>query len=260
MNKLLLSTLFLAQTLFAGLTADQIIDKAENRDDGDNRIANMTMIMVDKNKKQRIRQMKTFSKDFGDDIYQTIFFLAPSDVKNTAFLTYDYDDTKKDDDQWLYLPALKKTKRIASSDKSGSFMGSDFTYSDMTKPNPQDYSYTIAKESQVGEHKVWVIVRTPIDEKIVNETGYVQSYIFVRQDNFVVIRALHILKDRSKKKYMEVKKLEKIDGIWTSLEIEMKTVKNKKRLHSTILRFDEVKYNQDLQPDFFKVRTIEKGL
>ena len=61
-----------------------------------------------------------------------MFFLSPADVKDTGFLTYDYDEEGRDDDQWLYLPALKKTKRIASGDKSGSFMGSDFTYADMT--------------------------------------------------------------------------------------------------------------------------------
>ena len=204
--------------------------------------------------------MKTFTKDFGEDSYQAIFFLAPSDVKNTAFLTYDYDDTAHDDDQWLYLPALKKTKRIASSDKSGSFMGSDFSYSDMTKPNPEDYKYSIAKESKVDGHKVWVILRIPKNQAIIDETGYTKSYVFVRQDNFIVVRALHLLTQKGKKKYMEVKKLEKIDGIWTATEIEMKTVKNKKRLHTTILRFNDVNYNQDLKPDFFKVRTIEKGL
>ena len=52
-------------------------------------------------------------------------------MKNTGFLTYDYDASGKDDDQWLYLPALGKTKRIASSDQSGAFMGSDFNYSDL---------------------------------------------------------------------------------------------------------------------------------
>ena len=258
MKKLLL--LALAQVaLFASLSVDEIVQKVDARDDGDNGVATMKMILIDKHGSKRIRSMKKYSKDKGEDVYSVIFFLSPSDVKNTAFLTYDYDDSAKDDDQWLYLPALKKTKRIASSDKSASFMGSDFSYSDMTKRNIEDYSYKLAKESKVGKHKVWIIESKPKTQKTVDETGYNKSYMFVRQDNFVVIRALHFMTD-GKKKYMDVKKLEKIDGIWVATEIEMKTKKGKQTLHTTILKFNDVKFNQNLSDSFFTVRQIEKGI
>ena len=259
MKKLLL--LLLAQAaLFASLSVDEIVNKVDTRDDGDNGIGTMKMILIDKHKNRRVRDMKKYSKDFGEDIYSAIFFLSPSDVKNTAFLTYDYDDGAKDDDQWLYLPALKKSKRIASNDKSASFMGSDFTYSDMTSRNIEDYSYKLAKEAKVGLHKVWVIESKPKTQKTIDETGYTKSYMFVRQDNFVVIRALHFMTDDGKKKYMDVKKLEQIDGIWVATEIEMKTKKGKKTLHTTILKFNDVKFNQGLDDNFFTVRQIEKGI
>ena len=259
MKKLLL--LLLAQAaLFASLSVDEIVNKVDTRDDGDNGIGTMKMILIDKHKNRRVRDMKKYSKDFGEDIYSAIFFLSPSDVKNTAFLTYDYDDAAKDDDQWLYLPALKKSKRIASNDKSASFMGSDFTYSDMTSRNIEDYSYKLAKEAKVGLHKVWVIESKPKTQKTIDETGYTKSYMFVRQDNFVVIRALHFMTDGGKKKYMDVKKLEQIDGIWVATEIEMKTKKGKKTLHTTILKFNDVKFNQGLDDNFFTVRQIEKGI
>jgi hypothetical protein len=81
--------------------------------------------------------MRTFSKDINKNTeHKSVFFLTPSDVKNTAFLTFDYSGNDKDDDQWMYLPALKKTKRIPASDKDGAFMGSDFSYADMTSSNP----------------------------------------------------------------------------------------------------------------------------
>ncbi|MEN8147712.1 MAG: outer membrane lipoprotein-sorting protein, partial [Campylobacterota bacterium] len=246
--------------LFASLSVDEIVKKVDERDDGDNGIGTMKMILIDKHKNKRVRDMKKYSKDFGEDIYSAIFFLSPSDVKNTAFLTYDYDDGAKDDDQWLYLPALKKSKRIASSDKSASFMGSDFTYSDMTSRTIEDYTYKLAKESKVGTHKVWIIESKPKKQITIDETGYSKSYMFVRQDNFVVIRALHFMTDGGKKKYMDVKKLEKIDGIWVATEIEMKTKKGKQTLHTTILKFNDVKFNQGLDDNFFTVRQIEKGI
>jgi len=258
MHKILLILLTIGSLVFA-MDVNEIVKKVDTRDDGDNIISNMSMVLIDKANKQRVRSMKTFTKDFGVDTHKTIFFLAPSDVKNTAFLTYDYDDDNKDDDQWLYLPALKKTKRIASTDKSGSFMGSDFSYSDMTKPDLTDYTYKIVKEKKVAKHNTWIIERLPKTEAILDETGYKKSYIFVRQDNFVVVRAMHYLDD-GKKKYMNVKKLEKIEGIWIATEIEMKTTKNKKRLHSTILQFSDVKLNQKLNENQFSVRQLEKGI
>jgi outer membrane lipoprotein-sorting protein len=251
--------LLLPLSLFA-MSADEIAKQVDERDVGDKSISTMEMILIDKHGNHRVRKMKNYSMDKGQDTQSVIFFLSPADVRNTAFLTYDYADSEKDDDQWLYLPALKKTKRIASSDKSSSFMGSDFTYSDMTSRDIDDYTYRIAKETLVRNHKVWVMESIPKTQKTIDETGYSKSYMFVRQDNFVVVRALHILKDGGKKKYLDVKKLEKIDGIWVATEIEMKTTKDKNTLHRTILKLDNVKFNQDLDNSFFTVRRIEKGI
>ncbi|MBL7004256.1 MAG: outer membrane lipoprotein-sorting protein [Gammaproteobacteria bacterium] len=241
------------------LTADEIAQKVEDRDDGDNVVSTITMTLIDKNNNQRVRSMKKYAKDKGDDTQSVIFFLKPSDVKDTAFLTYDFADSDKDDDQWLYLPALRKTKRIVSSDKSGSFMGSDFSYADMTQRDIKDYSYKIAKESKVGDVDVWIMESKPKSQKTIDETGYNKSYMFVRKDNFVVTRAIHFLTD-GKKKYLDVKKLEEIDGVWVSTLVEMKTTKNKNTLHKTILKTEGVKYNQDIKESFFSVRRIEKGL
>jgi hypothetical protein len=137
-KKLLIGLTLGLSLLTTNLLADDakaraIMEKLDARDDGKTIEQDMLMVLIDKNGKKRVRDMKSYGKDFGVDEYQIMFFKSPSDVKNTAFLTYDYDDASKDDDQWLYLPALKKVKRIPSADKSGSFMGSDFSYYDMTK-------------------------------------------------------------------------------------------------------------------------------
>ena len=122
---ILLVTFFSAPCLSADdQEARAIMEKVDARDDGDNQVSEMEMVLIDKRGKERLRKIQTFSKDKGEDTHRLMFFLHPADVKDTAFLTFDYDDPNKDDDQWLYLPALKKTKRIASTDKSGSFMGS----------------------------------------------------------------------------------------------------------------------------------------
>jgi hypothetical protein len=240
--------------------ARAIMEKVDARDDGDNQTSDMEMILIDKRGKKRVRRLGIFSKDKGEDTLRLMFFLEPADVKDTAFLTWDYDDPDKDDDQWLYLPALRKTKRIASTDKSGSFMGSDLNYSDMTDRNLEDYDFTLKKEMDVKGVKAWLIESIPRSKKVIKETGYKKSLIFVRQDNYVVIRAVNWVKDGGYLKYVDVRRLELIDGIWVATETHVTKKKNKKTAHKTILKFNNVKFNQKLDFEFFTIRRMEKGL
>ena len=239
--------------------ARAIMEKVDARDDGDNQTSDMEMILIDKRGKKRVRRLGIFSKDKGEDTLRLMFFLEPADVKDTAFLTWDYDDPDKDDDQWLYLPALRKTKRIASSDKDGSFMGSDLNYSDMTDRNLEDYDFTLKKEMEVHGVKTWLIESIPRTKKVIKETGYKKSLLFVRQDNYFVIRGVNWVRDGGYLKYMDVKKLERIGGIWVATEMHVTKKKSKKFVHKTILKLNNVKFNQDLDYDMFTVRRMEKG-
>ncbi len=98
----------------AEIDGRRVMELERARDDGDDRVQDMQMILIDKNGNQRKRSIRSYGKDVGDDDYSILFFLSPPDVRETGFLTYDYDDDDRDDDQWLYLPALKKVKRLAS--------------------------------------------------------------------------------------------------------------------------------------------------
>lgn len=240
--------------------ARAIMEKVDARDDGDNGISDMVMTLIDKHGSQRVREIRARMKDMGKDTYRIMFFISPPDVKDTGFLTYDYDDPDKDDDQWLYLPALRKTKRIASSDKSGSFMGSDLNYSDMTSRDLKDYDYSLVKEDAVEGHKVWLVQAVPRSRKVIEETGYRKSVLFVRQDNYVVVRAVHWVADSDRLKYFDVKKLEQIDNIWVATDIHMTTKQGKATLHKTVLTYRNVRFGQKQDPDLFTVRRLEKGL
>ena len=147
------------------LTAREIMERVDARDDGDHTSRDLEMILIDKRGHQRVRVLRAWGRDVGEDEQSIMFFLSPPDVEDTGFLTYDYDDPERDDDQWLYLPALSRTKRIASSDKSGSFMGSDFSYADMTDRPLEAYEYTLMKETEVDGHPVWQIQSVPITER-----------------------------------------------------------------------------------------------
>ncbi|MBW5291178.1 MAG: Outer membrane lipoprotein-sorting protein [Candidatus Ruthia sp. Asou_11_S2] len=223
------------------------------------------MTLIDKNGKKRIRQLRTFSKDIDADTeHKVIFFLSPSDIKNTAFLTYDYSDDGKDDDQWMYLPALKKTKHIPASDKDAAFMGSDFSYSDMTDKELDDYTFKLLKETTIkrkrGNEAVWVIESLPNNQAIIDETGYTKSILYMRKDNYVLVRAKFYLKKSKRVKYMDVRKLAQINGIWVEMQTTMTIKQGKQTLHKTVLINSDVEINKSIDDAMFSVRKIEKGL
>ena len=243
------------------LNGREIMERVNERETGDRSTSEMEMILIDKKGRKRVREIRSFGMEKGEDSLSLMFFLSPADVKNTGFLTFDYDASGKDDDQWLYLPALRKTKRIASGDKSGSFMGSDFNYSDMTSPDLDEYEYTLMKETEVRGKPVWQIKAVPKSKEEIEESGYTQSVLFVRQDNYVVVRGVRWVYKKKRNKYLDVKKLEQIDGIWVNTEMQMTTKSGKKTLHRTIIRSKNTKFNQEsVNADFFSIRRLEKGL
>jgi hypothetical protein len=239
--------------------ARAIMQKVDARDDGKTIEQDMLMILIDKNGKKRIRDIKSYAKDFGEDEYRVLFFKSPADVKNTGFLTYDYDDPRKDDDQWLYLPALKKVKRIPSADKSSSFMGSDFSYFDMTDRDLEDYDFTLLKETKVRGKPAWVIEAKPRNKEVIKESGYVKTIAIVRKDNYVVVRMINFLKN-GKRKYFDMPKLHKQNGVWVADEMTMTTKKGKRTLHKTILKLQNIKVNRPLPDTLFTTRRLEKGI
>lgn len=236
-----------------------IMEKVDARDDGQTLEQDMKMVLIDKNNKQRVRDIKSYAKDFGEDTHQIMFFKSPADVKNTSFLTYDYDVSSKDDDQWLYLPALKKVKRIPSADKSGSFMGSDFSYFDMTDRDLEDYDFKLIKETKVRGNDAWIIESTPRNKKVIKESGYSKTMAIVRKDNYMVVRAINYMKN-GKKKYLDLTKIHKQNGIWVVDEMTMTTKKGKTMTHKTALKFNNIKVNNALKDDLFTTRRLEKGL
>ena len=251
--------LSLITTALLANEARDIAVKVDNRDDGQSMIQDMTMTLIDKNGKKRVRTIKTFGKDFGKDEQRIMFFKTPADVKDTSFLTYDYDDNSRDDDQWLYLPALKKVKRIPTSDKSSSFMGSDFSYYDMTNRDVDDFSYKILKHVKVRGKDTIMLESTPKSQSVIDESGYTKTIGLIREDINMVVRSIGFLKN-GKKKYLDVTRMHEQDGIWVIDEMTMTTKKGKNTLHKTILNFDNIQVNPAIDDAMFSTRRLEKGL
>jgi len=253
------ATLLTTNVMADDANARAIMEQVDARDDGQTLEQDMLMVLIDKNGNERTRDLKSYAKDFGADEYKTLFFKSPADVKNTAFLTYDYDDPSKDDDQWLYLPALKKVKRIPSADKSSSFMGSDFSYFDMTDRDLEDYDFKLLKETQVRGHDAWMIEATPRNQEVIDESGYEKTIAIIRKDNYMVVRAINFMTN-GKKKYLDLKNIHEENGIWLVDEMTMTTKKGKVTVHKTKLSFSNIILNGNIDDSVFTTRRLEKGL
>lgn len=260
MKMLIIVSLALASLPVFALTAEDIMAKVDQLAEPATMKANMTMVLIDNKGKQRVRSMTSVSGDFDGADKSLMFFLQPADVKGTGFLMFYYDDAAVDDDQWMFLPALNKAKRIASSDKTGSFMGSDFSYSDMSKRNLNEWHYKILKEDSVNEVSVWIIESTPVNDKVIEKTGYVRSIAYVRQDNFQVIRGISYLEKKGEVKLMNIAAHDTIGGYWINTEIQMLTQKNGTVVHRTLMKMSDIEVNIELDENEFTLNRLEQGL
>ncbi|MBU1342227.1 MAG: outer membrane lipoprotein-sorting protein [Proteobacteria bacterium] len=258
------AALGITSTSVADPTAFEVVKKMDTREDGDTLTTDTLMILINKSNQKRIRNIKNIRKDYGLDTKGIIFFLSPADVRNTAYMSYDFDDEVKEDDSWLYLPALQKVKRIASSDKSGSFMGSDFTYSDINGIQINDWEYTFVKETFILDGvDTWVVQGLPkskVKDKVIEETGYLKTMMWIRKDNYMLVKGKYWVKQGQKIKYFKAGEIKKTDDIWTAHELTMITTVKGKVEHSSVLKFSNVRYNTPINDATFTTRSMERGL
>ena len=151
----------------------------------------LTMTLENSRGQTRVRTIEGWEREMSEDEEQRFSrFLEPADVKDTTLLTYDYEH--KDDDIWLYLPALKKVKRILSSNKSDYFMGSDFTYEDMENLDLVNWTYTLTGKEAIAGVECFVLDAVPSNDKEKSESAYskvkywigVEDHLFRQVDYF----------------------------------------------------------------------------
>ena len=242
--------------------AKKIMNAAEDRDRGDRMPAQMTLTIRDDSGSERNRVLRQRSIEFEGGTRTLILFADPTDVRGTGLLTVDYDDGAKDDDQWLYLPSLKKTSRITSSGKSGSFMGSDFSYSDMTQADPDQYNYKIVKQSdKAGGEDCWVIHAKAKTKKEADETGYVDQKIWVSKSKLMPLQIKARVKKGKKIKYLKFGDVKKVDGVWVAHHLSARLVRNKKMESESVFVFKQLKLNDPaVTEDNFSQRALEAGI
>jgi outer membrane lipoprotein-sorting protein len=239
------------------IEARQVAVNMDDREDGDDQTSEMEMTLINKRGKERVRKIVSYRKDDGDDSKSVMFFLEPADVKGTGFLSWSYDDESKDDDQWLYLPALKKVRRISSSGKADYFMGTDFTYSDMGDREVDDYTYTHLGTEEIDGIECYHLERLPKNDDVIDETSYSRTEIWVRPDIWMMIKAVFFDKKGKLLKELTVSDIEEVNGIWVANTMYMNNIQKK---HETYLKFGNNQFNTGLDDDLFSQRRLQRGI
>ena len=231
----------------------EIMQKVIDRPNGDSRYSELTMKLINKRNRVRERKIKSYALDIGKDTKKIMFFEYPGDVKGTGFLTWDYDQIGKNDDKWLYLPAMKKTRRISgSSAKKDYFMGSDFTYDDMGKRNIDEDIHKLIREEIIQGHKCWIIESVSKDKRDL----YKRKISTIRQDNYVAIKVEYFDKLNKPHRILNLSEIEKIDGFWIAKKLIMENIQ---RRHKTILEIKNPKFNINLKESSFTISKLSKS-
>jgi len=238
------------------LTGDEIARMVDEREDGDDVISTSKFILENKRGQQRIRETTRYWKDYdGRDEFEeksVIFFQSPPDIKDTGFLNWSYLALEQDDDQWLYLPALKKVKRIASDNKDDYFMGTDLTYDDMGDRKIEEDNHNLLREEVLNGKECYVVEAIPKDKDYM----YSKRISWVDKKEFIPYQTLFL--DR---KGRELKKLTtdwmKVSDIWTTKRL---FVENYSNGHKTTIEISDVKMNSGVKDKVFVKRTLKKGL
>ncbi len=240
------------QAVAQEMTAREIIEKVYNRAEGDDQTSNLTMTLINKSGKERIRKIQQFTKDMGDMEKSIMFFQSPADIKNTSFMNWSYDDDKSDD-QWIYLPALKKTKRISSDSKSDYFMGSDFTYDDLGDRKLDDDTHKLLGEETIDGVAYYVVVSIPEDEDYM----YSKTTTWIRKDNFIGLKKEFFDEDEDLLKILHIIKSEEISGLLIFTNSEMHNVQND---HKTKMVLSDIQINTGISDSKFTERMMMRGM
>ena len=223
------------------------------------RTNHVIMEMYGKNGKMRVRKLKNFAKLKRDNINEKrlIRFLYPPDLKGTGFLVIEYP--KGDDDMWLYLPTLRKSRRKLASNKKDSFMGTEFSYGDIVAAKVEEYKYNLLGREVIDGSECYVIEARPANKDVLKDYGYSKRIDYISKNNFTRLKSVFFDKHEKKLKTLTAKTPYEADPVnhkWFMRDMEMTNHQNGRR---TLLKLEKITINSGIRDERFTVRYLEKG-
>lgn len=230
-----------------------IMHRCDREAIADDEYFQLKMTLTNKQGQERSRTLEQHTKTDGSGNRSSMIkFLSPADVAGTGFLAIEYSD--RDDDQWLYLPAFRKTRRISTSNESDYFVGSDFTFEDLNREDLEEHTYSLESEEVVDGTPCFLIRATPKTSK---SSGYRQRELWVSQDNYVLVQAKFYDDSGEVLKEYHAREIKNIDGTskWRPYRMEMQNLQNG---HQTVLVYDNIELNEGVDEQLFTQRFLQK--
>lgn len=241
--------LIVAGAAHAATAGEEIMIAVSARDVERDERGEVRMVLEDRHGEVRERRLLRLRLTQGAEEKLRIQFLFPPDVRDAAFLLYDHPD--RDDDRWLYLPSVRKAKRISGAQKYRNFLGTDFTYDDLGGREPYEDTHVLEGEEVLDGRLIYRLRSTPKE----NQNPYAYRRVWVWKQVPIVLKEEYYDRHDNLRKRMRVLKLEPIQGVWTVLAREMMDLQEQ---HRTALTFDRVRYNTGLSPDLFREQALER--
>lgn len=251
------ATLLLATTSSVPVWADpakglEIATERKARDEGwGDSVATMQMLLKNAQGESSSRLMRLKSLEVRDDGDKGLtIFDEPRDVKGTAFLNHSH--TTEADDQWLYLPALKRVKRISSRNKSGPFMGSEFAYEDLSSFELEKYQFNYLKDENLNGTQSFVLEQIPTDKN----SGYTKQIVWLDQAHYRPIKVEFYDRKGDLLKTLEFSDYKLyLDRYWRAHKMAMRNHQTGK---STLLTTSDLAFHTGLKESDFQKNVLKR--
>ena len=258
----------LGAPLLSAQSPREIMQQVQDREDGRTEVSRMKLVTCRTVKREgrlvcaeepRIKLFESVRKDVGpseQDTRSVTIIREPADERGIGFLQYDYSEQGRDSDQWMYLAALKKVKRIVAGNsdepKTGSFFGSEIGYEDLENRHLDDYEYRLIKEETYQQHPCWIIESRPIPEQAVR-SNYSRSIQWVDQERFLRLKTLLYDRQGQPLKQILATQVEQQDGIWITRQLQVFNVQTRRQ---TSMMIEALAFNVEVADEFLTQRAL----
>ena len=244
-------SLFLAGPVWADAAGVELAQRVYDRPDGKDAAFAMTMTLTEKNRNPRVRKMLLYRLDQkADEVSTLIRFTDPADIEGTGLLTLDH--ASADSDQWIYLPALERTRRIDSNRKGGRFVNSDYYYEDLRDRQVNKDQHRIIGREELAGVTCEMLESIPTDA---SNSVYTKRISWIDPATLLPMRVDFFEKrqDQPSKRLLVVKR-EKVQGYWTVMDSTLTTLSNG---HQTRLTLERTQYDRGLPARLFTNQVLE---
>ena len=236
------------------ITAEEVMKKSQAAFlyQGQDFKARVLMKLINKNGQERIRELTMLRKNYGQaggEQKYLIYFFQPADVKDMTFMVYKYPG--RDADRWLFVPAINMVRRIAARDKYSSFVGSDFTYEDVSGRDIQEDMHDIVREEKYGGKDCYVVKSTPKAA----DMDYSYKVLWIDKLNLLPLKEEYYDRRGELFKVFTADEIKDVKGFPT---VTKRTMKNLQSGHRTEVTFTKVDYNIGIEDSLFSERYLKQ--